>query len=105
MTRHVAGLNEICPEGTLEINPSDAGKLGVENGGLTRVTSRRGSIVAKAEVTDRAPAGTVFTTFHFSESAANLLTNPVLDPVAKIPEYKVCAVKVEAVAAEEQVQA
>ena len=101
MTRYVDGLNKICPEGTVEINPSDAASLGIENGGLAKVTSRRGSLVAKAEVTDVAPEGTVFTTFHFREAAANLLTNPALDPVAKIPEYKVCAVKVEAMVAGE----
>ena len=60
-----------------------------------KVASRRGEIVAKAEVTDRVEPGLIFSTFHFPESAANFLTNPALDPVAKIPEYKVCAVKVE----------
>ena len=96
MTRKVPGLNEICPEGTVEIHPTDAVQLGLEDGAFARVSSRRGSVVARAEVTDRTLEGTVFMTFHFKEAATNLLTNPALDPVAKIPEYKVCAVRVEA---------
>ncbi|GAG19803.1 unnamed protein product, partial [marine sediment metagenome] len=57
--------------------------------------SRRGEVVAKARVTEVSPVGVVFMTFHFAESSGNVLTNPVLDPVAKIPEFKVCAVRVE----------
>jgi len=95
MTRKVPGLNVIHPEGTVEINPVDAEHLDIEDGGFARVTSRRGSVVARAEVTDRSPAGTVFMTFHFKEAAVNLLTSRALDPAAKIPEYKVCAVRLE----------
>ena len=95
LTRKVDGLNTLCPEATVEINPADAKRLGIEHAGYVKVSSRRGSIVARAEVTDTSLAGTVFTTFHFAEAAANLLTTPVLDPVAKIPEYKVCAVRIE----------
>jgi predicted molibdopterin-dependent oxidoreductase YjgC len=62
-----------------------------------RVTSRRGSIEAEAQVTDRVPPGTVFANFHFPEASANEVTISALDPIAKIPEYKVCAVKVEPV--------
>ncbi|MBN2515235.1 MAG: formate dehydrogenase subunit alpha, partial [Deltaproteobacteria bacterium] len=80
----------------VEINPRDAEKLGIEEGNTVRVTSRRGSVQAKASVTERPAEGTVFMTFHFNEAAVNLLTNPALDPIGKIPEYKVCAVKVEA---------
>ena len=101
MTRKVPGLNALSPEGTVEIHLEDAAHLGIENGALAKVSSRRGSIVARAEVSDTPPAGTVFTTFHFAEAAANLLTNPALDPVAKIPEFKYCAVRVEGVEAEE----
>ncbi|MEW6754779.1 MAG: formate dehydrogenase subunit alpha [Candidatus Latescibacterota bacterium] len=97
MTRKAAGLNALRPEATVEVNPVDALRLGVRADGMVRVTSRRGSIVARAEVTQAPPVGTVFTTFHFREAAANLLTNQALDPVAKIPEYKACAVKVEPV--------
>ncbi len=95
MTRKVPGLNVLSPEATVEVNPRDAGRLGIEDKNLTKVTSRRGSLIAKAEVTDTPPEGTVFMTFHFKEAAANILTNPTLDPVAKIPEYKACAVRVE----------
>ena len=61
---------------------------------MIRLTSRRGEIEAKAQVTERVGAGLVFATFHFPDSAVNFLTNPALDPQAKIPEFKVCAVKV-----------
>ncbi|MCK7505651.1 MAG: hypothetical protein MZV70_17295 [Desulfobacterales bacterium] len=56
-----------------------------------RITSRRGSIVAEAWITDRVPPGMVYANFHFPEACANELTNAALDPTAKIPEYKVCA--------------
>ena len=86
---------EVYPEALVEIHPHDAQKMGIDDGKLIKVTSRRGEIVAKAEVTDRVEPGLIFSTFHFPESAANFLTNPALDPVAKIPEFKVCAVRVE----------
>ncbi|HDQ70537.1 MAG TPA: hypothetical protein ENN19_00385 [Chloroflexi bacterium] len=70
---------------------------GIEDGRMMKVASRRGEIVAKAQVTTRVPAGLIFATFHYPDSAVNFLTNPALDPVAKIPEYKVCAVRAEAV--------
>lgn len=95
MSRRSAGLHAIYPEGKVEINPQDAAKLGVADGDMVKVTSRRGEVVAKAEVVDRLEAGIIFMTFHFKESAANLLTIAALDPVAKIPEYKVAAVRVE----------
>ncbi|MEK7395979.1 MAG: molybdopterin dinucleotide binding domain-containing protein, partial [Candidatus Poribacteria bacterium] len=57
--------------------------------------SRRGNVLAKVKVTRKSPQGSVFMTFHFKEAAANLLTIAALDPIAKIPEYKICAVKVE----------
>lgn len=96
MSRRTKGLVERAPESLVEINPRDAEKLGIEEGRFVKITSRRGSVQAKAEVTERPPEGTVFMTFHFREAAVNLLTNPALDPIGKIPEYKVCAVKVEA---------
>jgi formate dehydrogenase alpha subunit len=96
MTRIGEGINERCPESLVEINPADARKLGVESGMMVEVSSRRGKVRVKANVTDRAPVGTVFMNFHFREAAVNLLTNPALDPVSKIPELKACAVKVEA---------
>jgi formate dehydrogenase alpha subunit len=97
MSRRSAGLNAIYPEGKVEIHPQDATKLGVADGELVRVSSRRGEVVAKAEVVEKADPGVIFMTFHFKEAAANLLTIAALDPVAKIPEYKVAAVRVEKV--------
>ena len=96
MTRHSKGTEERCPESLVEIHPSDARKLGVEEGQFVKVTSRRGTVSAKAQLTDKSPQGTIFMNFHFHEAPVNLLTNPVLDPIGKIPEYKVCAVRVEA---------
>ncbi len=96
MTRIGRGLTERCPESLVEISPQDAAKLGIVSDSYVTVASRRGKVRVKANVTDRSPEGTVFMNFHFHEAAVNLLTNPALDPVAKIPEYKVCAVRVEA---------
>lgn len=95
MTRKVAGLNIIEPEGVVEISAKDASQIGIAQGDKVKVSSRRGEVIAKAKVTGALPSGVVFMTFHFAESAANILTNPKLDPVAKIPEFKVAAVKVE----------
>ena len=95
MTRRVRGLEEVYPEGLVEIHPQDARKLGLATDELVEVTSRRGRVVAKAKVTEKSPPGTIFMSFHFKEAAANLLTIDALDPIAKIPEYKVCAVKIE----------
>jgi predicted molibdopterin-dependent oxidoreductase YjgC len=83
MTRRARGLNEVYPEALIEVSPKDAQRAGVADGELIRLASRRGEIVAKAQVTSRVGAGLVFATFHFPESAANFLTNPALDPVAK----------------------
>ena len=95
MTRRSQGLNQVCPRAYVEINAEDARALSLKNGGDVRVTSRRGSIELEARVTDRISKGVVFIPFHFKEAAANLLTVSQYDPVAKIPEYKVCAVKIE----------
>ena len=97
MTRKVAGLNIIEPEGTVEISPQDASQLGITQSDKVKVRSRRGEVIAKAKVTEAMPPGLVFMTFHFAESAANILTNPKLDPVSKIPELKVATVRVEKV--------
>ncbi len=96
MTRRSEGLVEKYPESLAEVNPTDAEKLGIKDGDFITVTSRRGSLQVKASVIDTPPEGTIFMNFHFREAAVNLLTNPALDPVGKIPEYKVCAVKIEA---------
>jgi formate dehydrogenase alpha subunit len=95
MTRKVRGLNILRGEELVEMNPQDAAALGIADGDKVQVISRRGKVTAKAKVTEDSPKGVVFMTFHFAESATNLLTNPALDPVAKIPEFKVCAVRVE----------
>jgi formate dehydrogenase alpha subunit len=97
MTRRARNLKAMYPEAEVQINPADAEERGIGDGEMMKVASRRGEIVAKAQVTDRVPSGLVFATFHYPDSAVNFLTNPALDPVAKIPEYKVCAVKVESV--------
>jgi predicted molibdopterin-dependent oxidoreductase YjgC len=94
MTRRARGLTAVYPEALIEINPKDAQRGCIADGEMIRLASRRGEIVAKAKLTERVGAGLVFATFHFPESAANFLTNPALDPVAKIPEFKVCAVRV-----------
>jgi formate dehydrogenase alpha subunit len=97
MTRKVSGLNELEPEGLLEINPIDAAKLQISNGQTIKVISRRGNILAKLKITDKVPPNVVYMAFHFAESAANILTSTALDPVAKIPELKVCTVRIEGV--------
>ncbi len=97
MTRRVKGINRLKPEVEIEINPLDAEKLGISTGDVVRVTSRRGSISGKVRITKRSMRGMVFIPFHYAEAAANDLTLAVLDPIAKIPTYKVAAVKVERV--------
>ncbi len=96
MTRLSSGSMERVPESLVEIHPADAERLKVEDGQPVTVTSRRGSVTAKARVTEKSPRGTVFMNFHFAEAAVNRLTHPSLDPVGKIPGFKVCAVRVEA---------
>lgn len=97
MTRRAEGLMEVYGQSLVELNPDDARRLGVNGNKRVRVTSRRGVIEAEAWVTDRVPPGMVYANFHFPEVNANQLTIAALDPIAKIPEYKICAVKVELV--------
>ncbi len=94
MTRKVDGLNEIEPEARVDINPADAKKYGVKNKRSVTVTTRRGSVTAKARLTEDVPVGVIYMPFHYAEAAANAVTNPALDPVAKIPELKVAAAKI-----------
>lgn len=91
----VSSLNNIWPECTVEVHPKDAARLGLEVGEWVDVSSRRGKITARLLVTERSPEGTIFIPFHFAEAAANILTNNLIDERAKIPDYKVCGVKVE----------
>jgi formate dehydrogenase alpha subunit len=94
MTRRSGTLTDQVNQAFMEINPVDADKLMVADRETVKVVSRRGEIQLKAQVTPRIKPGTVFIPFHYAEAAANKLTNNALDPEAKIPEYKVCAVKI-----------
>jgi formate dehydrogenase major subunit/formate dehydrogenase alpha subunit len=98
MSRRAPGLNEKAPECFVEISVADAQQIEVDDGDMVRVRTRRGEIEARASVSARAVPGTIFIPFHYYEAAANKLTIAALDPVAKIPEYKVCAVKLEKLA-------
>ncbi|MBC8253721.1 MAG: formate dehydrogenase subunit alpha, partial [Ardenticatenia bacterium] len=93
--RRSKGLDAICPEAVVEVNTEDASNLGIADGQMVKVTSRRGEIVATAQVSGKVEPGVVFIPWHFAEAAANKLTIAALDPTAKIPEYKVCAVRVK----------
>ena len=95
MTRRSKGLLEIYDQALVEMNPMDAKDLGINGKKRVRITSRRGKIESKVWITDRVPQGMIFANFHFPNASANELTIDALDPVAKIPEYKVCAVKIE----------
>ena len=95
LTRH-SKLDELYPVARIEINPADAARLKVEDDQPVRVSSRRGTVVLRAWVTQRTTVGVVFIPMHFHEAAANLLTIDALDPLAKIPEYKACAVRIAA---------
>ena len=95
MTRRVDGLEQLDKEELLKINPKDAAELGLDDSEMVQVISRRGQTQVKTKFTHICPPGLVSMTFHFAESPTNVLTNAALDPVAKIPETKVCAVRVE----------
>lgn len=99
MTRRVGGLDFLAPEEHVEIHPRDAERLGIVDEDWLQVTSRRGTVTARARVSERSNAGLIFMTFHFAEALGNELTLDVFDPVSKIPEFKVCAVRVEKVTA------
>ena len=96
MTRCSPKLDKEVPTGFVEINPKDAEARGIADGDMVKVSTRRGTIDIPAYVTTKVPEKIVFIPFHFKECAANILTNPALDPIAKIPEYKVCACAIEA---------
>ena len=96
MTRRVQGLLELAPRLEVAVHPSDARRLGVGDGAALRVVSRRGELTAYTRVTEAVRPGAIFVPFvKFADSAANFLTNAAFDPSAKIPEYKVCAVRLE----------
>jgi formate dehydrogenase alpha subunit len=99
LTRRVQGLLELAPRLEVAIHPSDARRLGVDTGARVRVESRRGELTGYARVTEAVRAGAVFVPFvKLADSAANFLTNAASDPISKIPEYKVCAVRLERLA-------
>jgi len=95
MTRRTKALDMLCPEGFVEVNPRDVARLSLKDGDRVRLKSRRGEIEIRIRETKSCPEGVLFVPFHFSESMINALTNPVLDPVAKTPEFKVCAAVME----------
>jgi predicted molibdopterin-dependent oxidoreductase YjgC len=100
LTRRVQGLLELAPRLEVAVHPSDARRLGVDTGSALRVSSRRGELLGYARVTEAVRPGAVFVPFvKLADSAANFLTNQAFDPASKIPEYKVCAVRVERVPA------
>jgi formate dehydrogenase major subunit len=94
-TGRAAGLNDLLGEETADISPSDARVLGIEDGEMIRVQSRRGEVTVKAKLTDRVPPGLVWMAFHFREGCANWLTHPAFDPVSETAEYKACAVSIQ----------
>jgi assimilatory nitrate reductase catalytic subunit len=97
-TRRVAALREAQPEPFVEVHPDLAAACSLAAGGMVRVVSRRGVAEGRVRITDTVRADTVFMPFHWGGTgSANLVTNPALDPVSKMPEFKVCAVRLEAV--------
>jgi formate dehydrogenase alpha subunit len=97
MSRQSEGLVWVVPEGEIQVNDEDGAQLDVADGDMICVSSRRGEVKGRARLTNRLPRGMVFITFHFVEVPANMLTGDAVDPVAKIPEYKVSAVKIRKV--------
>jgi formate dehydrogenase major subunit/formate dehydrogenase alpha subunit len=97
MSMQSEGLNEMAPECFVEMSAQDALDYNVKQGSMLRVKSRRGEIEARANISEKAVKGSIFIPFHFAKAAANKLTNAVLDPIAKIPEFKVCAIKIETI--------
>ena len=101
MSRRSEILNALVSAGHVELHPVDAEKHGIKDGEMVQITTRRGSITTQAKIVDRVAVGSIFVPFHFAEAAANMLTNDALDPVAKIPEYKVAAARIARVSNQE----
>lgn len=95
MTGKIDGLTEIAGKSYMEISPVTAKAYNISDGERVKVSSRRGSVTTMAKVTDKIEPGVVFMPFHYVDGSANTLTNPVLDPIAKIPELKVSSVAIE----------
>jgi formate dehydrogenase major subunit len=96
MTRRTQVLDAIEPTPVASVHPDDLAELGVSPGGTITVASRRGEVSLSARADGGTPRGAIFLPFCYHEAAANLLTNPALDPFGKIPEFKYCAVRVTA---------
>jgi formate dehydrogenase major subunit len=95
MTRRIDAVNKVSPSAYIEIHPDDANTLGIQNGDTVKVSSKRGSIAINVLISGRPLKGVVFIPFHYREAAANVLTSNALDPISKIPELKICSVKIE----------
>jgi formate dehydrogenase major subunit len=95
MTRRASVLDELEPEAVASLAPAELRRLGLAAGDRVRVTTRRGTIELKARSDSAVAPGQVFIPFCYAEAAANILTNPQLDPFGKIPEFKFCAARVE----------
>ena len=95
MTQRTEGLNEIAPSSYVEMNQEDATRLGIAKGEKVNISSRRGKIETVVRLGNKTRVGEVFMTFHFDDGNANYLTNSATDKLSRIPEFKVCAVKVE----------
>jgi formate dehydrogenase major subunit len=99
MTRRATVLDALEPSAVASVSRGTFAKLGIAPGDMVRVTTRRGTVELTARQDDAVPDGVVFIPFAYVEAAANLLTNPKLDPFGKIPEFKFCAARVEPVPA------
>lgn len=97
MSRRTPKLDAEVKEAYCQINPADAAKEKLRSGEMISLTTRRGRIEMVARITDQVPEGMLFVPFHFAEACVNILTNPALDPACGMPEYKVCAVKLEVI--------
>ena len=100
MTRRSQTLDHLEPEAVVGVNPREAERLGVEAGEYVRVATRRGTLTLKVRADRDVAEGMLFIPFAFAEAPANMLTNPQLDPMGKIPEFKYCAARIEKVTAE-----
>ena len=94
-TGRCEGLNDILGEETADISLADAEKMGIEHGEMIKVSSRRGEVLVKANITREVPPGMVWMAFHFRDACANWLTNPAFDPFTLTAEYKACAVRID----------
>ena len=94
MIEKIPDFNVISGHELLQINPADALSIGVKDNDAVKVFSRRGELELRSKITDMVPKGVVYTTFHFPETSANVLTNSAYDPLGKVPELKFCAVNI-----------